>query len=290
VVAALLWAASHLFRLAAVPIWDLALTRLLEANRLSDASMALFQALTWLVAKESGARARLASALTHLRDEYEEEFEYGGLSNLLEIVGVHAKEEQPEDEDVESDDTDDESAPAPARSRRPRGKLTWDAFAETLDESVHSRGKTKITDAQLTKTAKALGLARLPPSYCEYQRRFGGLGEWRMGKKKKGIPTTLSIRGWSRLPEDRDEFQKLLDLMADFNEHAKELADKLRHLLPIGSDGSRSYLCWDPKKPAKGGELALCYIDWDDWSAPLSRVRHDCGSDLLELIQHFQYR
>jgi hypothetical protein len=293
VVAALLWAASHHFRSAAAPIWDLALTRLLEANRLIDASAPLYQALTWLVAKDSGARKRLASALAHLRDDFEDELDYGGLGNLLEIVGVRAKEERPEDEDVEdeeSDDTDDESAPAPARSKRQRGKLTWASFADTLDESVHRRGKTKVTDAQLAKTAKALGLARLPPSYCEYERRFGGLGEWRLRTKKKGIPPTLSIRGWSSLPKDRGDFHKLLDLMADFKEHAKELADKLRHLLPIGSDGSRSYLCWDPKKPAKRGELGLCYIDWDDWSAPLSRVRHDCGSDLLELIQLFHYR
>jgi predicted DNA-binding WGR domain protein len=289
VVAALLWAASHQFRSAAAPIWDLGLTRLLEANRLLDASMPIYKALTWLASHDSGARARLASALAQLGDDFEEELDYSGLGNLLQIVGVRAKEEEPEDEDAESDDTDDESAPTPARPRRARGKLTWAAFAATLGESVNRRGKTEITDAEFAKTAKALGLARLPPSYCEYQRRFGGLGEWRLGTKVRGVPPTLSIRRWSALPKDRDDFQKLLEVWSDFNEHAKKLADKLRHLLPIGSDGSRSHLCWDPKKPAKRGELGLCYIDGGDWSATLARMRHDCGSDLLELIQLFHY-
>jgi predicted DNA-binding WGR domain protein len=284
---AVLWVVSHQFRSDSAPIWDLALGRILDSSRISYAALPMNAALKWLVANDSGARARLASALAHLADDHEEAYAYGGLSNLLDVVGVTKKADGEEGE--QGEDTEEEKPRAPARSKRSSGKLSWDAFGETLDESVHRRGKTKTTDAQLGKAAKALGLPRLPASYCEYQRRFGGLGEWKLGGKAKGVPPTLTVRKWSGLKNDRDHFNRVLDAMADSDEHGKALADRLRHLLPIGSDGSRSYLCWDPKKPGKAGELGLCFVVDDDWSAPLAQMRHDFRGDLLDLIQLFHY-
>lgn len=169
------------------------------------------------------------------------------------------------------------------------GKITWDEFAQTLDEDTRRRGVVDVPPSSVHEVAGLVGLLELPPSYREYTERFGNLGEWNLAYDVERYPRFLTIWDFQGLKEDLDYFHTILDAMEKQDDQGRILANSLRRLVPIGTDAGGTFLCWDPERRGRDGELGLCFIEEDDWTSAPESVRHDCGADLLDVIKFFRY-
>jgi hypothetical protein len=163
------------------------------------------------------------------------------------------------------------------------GSVSW----EDIEQRWASEGERQKgpRDFDLASIAKSLDLARLPPSYEEWSRRYADIGELHLAYVREGFPYFLILQPPDRLAAERQIFRDNLASLAELGAEERAIAKALEGLLPFAHDTSRTSLCWDPAKTNPEGEMLLTLVGE---GTTLEEVRTDCGYDLLEVLKYYK--
>lgn len=178
------------------------------------------------------------------------------------------------------------------RSDGPRtgGAKTTGSWDELEGRLKGSKKSSVATAKQLAEAAKSIGLAALPPSYCEFAQRIGYWGEWQRAGRHARFPRFLNIHKPSDLRGRREMFVQRMDASSEISENAHSLSQALWELRPFATDASGTDACWDPDMQKEDGELGICFIDRQAPWKNVESVRTDCGPYLLDVLQYYKPR
>jgi predicted DNA-binding WGR domain protein len=153
------------------------------------------------------------------------------------------------------------------------------------DVGAAQRARQKLGPGWEKQVLKASGIPRLPPSYLDYAEHLRAVGEWIVRREQKRLPRYLEVY---IKPDLFTGARKLLPTILDMatNDYDQgDLAAKCRHLIPFGTDSSRSYYCWDPARTDGRGEPAIVLLDNEE-ELKVSTI----AKDLYELLGNFRQK
>lgn len=176
---------------------------------------------------------------------------------------------------VESNEEETESQRLAQLPRRVAKQLDWDGL-----EAAARPGPAKARAAG-AKIPAVPGLAKVPPGYREFLRRFAGAGYWDLVYQKKGWPNGFALIGIRRMPGDRKH------LLSTYRTEAPKQYARVKSLVPFATNASDAYFCWDSSAVDARGEPPVYAAEYKKSDSDGYKIKK-LGKDLLSVLQHYR--